>query len=49
MRKVEKEMASLTEGEIEVSIQSVRALADTVGSIRLQLQEQKQKKGVRFC
>ena len=41
MQKVEKEMASLTEHEIEVSTESVQASADTVRPIWSQLQEKK--------
>ena len=41
MRKVEKETASLTEDETEVSTESVQASADTMGPILSQLQEQK--------
>ena len=43
VQKVEKEMLSQTEDEIEAAIESVQGSVDTVGPIWSQLQEQKSK------
>ena len=42
-------MASPTEDGIEISIKTVRALADTVGPIRSHLQECYKRRDGRFC